>query len=573
MNQVKNIMKLSDIAKNKAPIEMLYHWEKESPDKVYLRQPINDEWQEHSWQQVGQQVRKLTTALQNLGFEKGDKIAIISKNCAQWLMTDLALQLGGFVSVPLYFDQTPDSFKYILEHSDAKALFIGKLESNVWDRLKDSVPEGMSKIGFSFHGSDGDFDREGQMDHYWMDLVNNSKPFTDNPIPADEDPWTIVYTSGTTGHPKGAVHCYRAPRFVGSRSVEMFKTSPADRGLSFLPLAHVAERLLVATNSLYAGIEISFVQSQDTFQRDLCSVQPTIFFSVPRLWKKFQGGVLEKVPQKKLDVLLKIPVIKSIVARKMRKALGLDKARMVVSGAAPLSVALLKWYEKIGIEILEGYGMTENFAYGFIGRIGETKHGTVGTPMPGCGYKLSDAGEVLFKSPTLMLHYYKDEEKTKEAVDSEGYYHTGDIGEEDEQGFLKVAGRIKETFKTEKGEFVAPAPIEEKLASFKDFEQICLGGLGLKQPVVVATLSDQAQNKPRHHLENKISEHVKLININLLNHEKIAGVIVSNEDWQPDTGLVTPTLKVKRNMIEKRYAKLMEQAVESDIKVLWEASN
>ncbi len=566
-------MTLSEIVKNKAPIEMLYHWEKTSPNKVYLRQPINDQWKEHTWHEVGQQVRKLTQGLLDLGYKKGDKIAIISKNCAQWIMTDLALQLGGFVSVPLYFDQTPESFKYILEHSDAKALFVGKLDVAVWDRLKDSVPAGMSKIGFSFHGSDADFDRTGHVDQDWMDIVNKSQPYADSPIPDDLDPWTIVYTSGTTGHPKGAVHCYRAPRFVGTRTIEIFNTSPADKGLSFLPLAHVAERLLVATNSLYAGMEISFVQSQDTFQRDLCSVQPTIFFSVPRLWKKFQGGVLEKVPQKKLDVLLKIPVIKGLVAKKMRAALGLSKARMVVSGAAPLSVALLQWYEKLGIQILEGYGMTENFAYGFIGRIGNTKQGTVGTAMPGCGYKLSDAGEIMFKSPTLMLNYYKDEEKTKEALDSEGYYRTGDLGEEDAQGFLKISGRIKETFKTEKGEFVAPAPIEEKLATFKDFEQICLGGLGLKQPVVVATLSDLAQNKPRHHLENKITEHVKLININLLNHEKIAGVIVSNEDWQPDSGLVTPTLKVKRNMIEKRYAKLMEQAVDNGLQVLWEANS
>ncbi len=566
-------MELSEIAKNKAPIEMLYHWEKHSPQKTYLRQPISDKWHEYNWQEVGQQVRKLTTGLQNLGYKKGDKIAIISKNCAQWIMTDLALQLGGFVSVPLYFDQTPDSFNYILEHSDAKALFVGKLEATVWERLKDSVPKGMTQIGFSFHGSDTDFDRTGQMDHYWMDLVKSSEPFNENPIPDDLDPWTIVYTSGTTGHPKGAVHCYRTPRFVGSRTIEIFKTSPRDKGLSFLPLAHVAERLLVATNSLYAGIEISFVQSQDTFQRDLCSVQPTIFFSVPRLWKKFQGGVLEKLPQEKLDLLLKIPVIKGLIAKKLRKALGLSQARMVVSGAAPLSVSLLQWYEKLGIEILEGYGMTENFAYGFIGRMGKTKQGTVGTPMPECGYKLSGAGEVLFKSPTLMLHYYKDEEKTKEAIDSEGYYHTGDIGVEDEDGFLKVTGRIKETFKTEKGEFVAPAPIEEKLSSFKDFEQICVGGLGLKQPVVVATLSELAQNKPRHHLENKINEHVKVINMNLLNHEKIAAVIVSNEDWQPDTGLVTPTLKVKRNMIEQRYAKLMEEAVDTDQPILWEANN
>ncbi len=563
-------MNLSEFNRGKAPIEMFYHWENESPNRIYLRQPIDGQWHEYSYSRVADEARRLTSALYSLGLKKGDKIALISKNCAQWIIADLAMQLGGFVSVPLYIDQTPDSFEYILKHSDTKALFAGKLDQGVWDRIKDHVPPGITKIGFSFHGQDADCRKENSMDHNWQDLIHLNQPFLDCPVPDDNDPWTIVYTSGTTGLPKGAVHNYRAPSFIGSRIINVFNFGPQDRALSFLPLAHVAERLLVAVNGLYSGMQINFTQSLDTFSRDLTEVQPTVFFSVPRLWKKFQGGILNKMPQKKINTLLKIPVIKNIVAKKIRHALGLGKAKIVISGAAPISIDLLNWYAKLGIEILEAYGMTENLAYGFIARLGKSIPGTVGSEMPGSGFKLSKEGEVLFKSPALMHSYYKDEEKTKEAINEEGYLLTGDIGEIDKNGNLKITGRIKESFKTEKGEYVAPAPIESKLASLNELEQICLGGLGLRQPVVVVTLSDQAASKAQIELEKLIACHIKAINLKLLNHEKIAGAIISREDWQPDTGLVTPTLKVKRNMIEKRYGELMNQVVNSDKNILWE---
>ncbi len=563
-------MHLIDIAKDKSPIEMLYYWEKNHPNTTYLRQPINGEWHEYTWSQVGTYVRRLTNALYNLGFEKGDKIAILSKNCAEWIITDLALQLGGFVSVPLYFDQTADTFRYILEHSDSKALFLGKLDKSVWDRLKGSVPENVMKIGFSFHGEDGDFHKDQEVDHTLMDLINNNEPYNENPVPNSDDVWTIVYTSGTTGYPKGTVHGYRAPRHVGFRAVEIFNVGPNDRALSFLPLAHVAERLLVATNSLYSGMQINFTQSLSTFQKDLGSVQPTLFFSVPRLWKKFQGGILDKMPQEKLDKMLRIPIVGRLVAKKVRKALGLAKARIIVSGAAPIAPSLLKWYADIGIKIVEGYGMTENFAYGFIGRPGQYQPGTVGTAMPENGFKLSEEGEVLFKCPSIMFGYYKDEEKTKEALDENGYYKSGDLGEVDSQGFLRITGRIKEIFKTEKGEYVAPAPIEAKLASFKGFEQICLAGSGLPQPVAIVTLSEQYQGSKQAELGAEISQFVKELNSNLLNHERISGIIVSTKDWSPDTGFVTPTLKVKRNKVEEHFGSLMEHVSKSGESIVWE---
>ena len=563
-------MSLRDFSKGKSPIEMLYHWEINHPESVYLRQPIDGKWREYTWAQVADSARKLTNALYQLGLNRGDKVAILSKNCAEWIITDLALQLGGLISVPLYFDQTPETLQYVLEHSDSKAIFVGKLDLSAWTRLKGSVPTHLLKIGFTFHGQDCDFQREKEVDYSLAELIEKSKPFDQFQVPADDDVWTIIYTSGTTGHPKGVVHCYRAPRHVGPRALEIFNISQEDRALSFLPLAHVAERLLVATNSIYSGMQINFTQSLSTFQRDLCAVRPTIFFSVPRLWKKFQERILEKMPQKKLDLLLRIPLIKGIISRKIRKTLGLDQARIIISGAAAISPALLEWYAMIGVRIAEGYGMTENFAYGFIGRPGEYRPGTVGKAMPDNGFKLSQEGEILFKCPTLMAGYYKDNEKTTETVDTLGYYKTGDLGKIDHDGYLRISGRIKEIFKTEKGEYVAPAPIEAKLASFNGFEQICLAGSGLTQPVAIVTLSGPYQKSPRSELDEAINRFIIQVNSNLLNHEKISGIVISTRDWSPDSGLVTPTLKVKRNMIEEQYSDLMEHISRSGETVVWE---
>ncbi|GAA3948972.1 AMP-binding protein [Allohahella marinimesophila] len=563
-------MNLADIARNKTPIEMFYHWEETATDRVYLRQPIDGNWNEYTWGDVGKHARGLVTALLGMGFKRGDKIAILSKNCAEWIKTDIAMQLGGFVSVPLYFDQTPETMRYVLEHSESKGIFVGKLDKPVWQRLKPGIPSGMTTIGFDFLGSDGDFPKEGEVQHHTKDLIAQNEPFEDSPVPADDDIWTIVYTSGTTGNPKGAVHVFGGTRLVGSRAMEIFDLGPDDKGFSFLPLAHVAERLLLATTSLYCGMQVSFTQSLDTFQRDLVSVQPTIFFSVPRLWKKFQGGILEKMPQKKLDLLMKIPFIKNIVAAKLRKALGLAEARYVISGAAPIAPSLLAWYQALGIEILEGYGMTENFAYGFIARRGKSKPGTVGQAMPDSGFRLSEQGEVLFKSPTLMTGYYREPEKTAEAIDAEGYYHSGDLGEIDQDGYLRITGRIKELFKTEKGEYVAPAPIEAKIASMKEFEQICLAGSGLNQPVAIVTLTEQARQIPKEELKTAIESHIEQVNRQLLNHEKLCGVIISKDDWLPESGMVTPTLKIKRSKVEDRYTQLMEQICNSGDKVIWE---
>lgn len=430
----------------------------------------------------------------------------------------------------------------------------------------------MIKIGFSFHGRDADTDKSAEMDYCITDLINDNQPWSENPIPKDDDQWTFIYTSGTTGHPKGVVHGYGAPRHIGPRSVKEFSLTQNERFFSYLPLAHVAERSMLNTTAIYCGGEVSFTQSLATFQQDLRSVEPTLFFSVPRLWKKFQSGILANIPQKKLSTLLKTPIVKHFIAKKIQKKLGFAHTRMFFSGAAPISTHLLNWYAELGIEIQEGYGMTENFAYGVVARQNQTKFGSVGQALPDSGFQLGDNNEILFKSPTLMQCYYKDEKNTAEAMTADGFYKTGDKGEVDDQGFVKITGRIKESFKTEKGEYVVPEPIENKLSSLHDLEQVCITGRGLAQPIAIVTLSDTAQTKPKPEINIAIEAHITELNQTLLNHEKIGGVVVSGFEWTPDTGLITPTLKIKRNKVEEHYQTLMLQALRSKTIVAWEAA-
>jgi len=542
----------------KTPLECLYHWEKTASNHVYLKQPRNRQWYEYTWKEVGQQARRMASALADLGLERGDKVAIISKNCAEWIISDLAIMMGGYVSVPLYPLQSDDSMRYVLEHSGSKVIFVGKLDNP--KQVQSILPNNITKIGYNYDGIHTELK--------WNDLIKEYDPIAKDHYPAMDDIFTIVYTSGTTGNPKGVVHTYKSASFSGSNGVKTFNVNQQDSYLSFLPLAHVAERILVELSSLYSGAEVSFAESLDTFAEDLQIVSPTRFFSVPRLWSKFQMGVLEKLPQKKLDKLLRIPLLNRVVKKKIRKGLGLDNSTMVIAGAAPMPIPVLKWFAKLDIHIQEGYGMSENFAYGCINRKESIRMGTVGTQMPGGEVKISEEGEILFKSDALMEGYYLEDEKTAEVIKG-GYYYTGDAGFIDDEGFVKVTGRIKDNFKTSKGEFVEPAKIEGLLAENTDVEQICVVGLGMVQPICLAVLSEAAREKSKDVVHEDLKKTLSTVNSALQSHEVLNGLIVVKDDWTPENGFMTPTLKIKRHEVSTRYKDLVEQHAECK-EVVWE---
>lgn len=530
----------------KTPQEMLLHWERTSPEVVWLRQPINRQWREFTWREVGDQARRIAAALQSFGLRPGDRVGIFSKNCAEWIISDLAIMLGGFISVPVYNSANAGTLGYVLNHAECKAVFIGKLDKA--EGLEKAIPEGCISIAFPYDTL--------PTQHQWNDLLEKHEPVSDVHIPSMDDVMTILYTSGSTGNPKGAVQTYSSFEYVGTHIGELWGGGPDERILSYLPMAHCTDRAYVEASSLYKGTQVSFTESLETFFDDLRSVRPTMFGSVPRLWKRFQLGVFEKTPPEKLERMLGLPIIGGMVRRKIAKGLGMDRSRWNGSGAAPIAPTLLEWWQRIGIPVCEGWGMTETFAYGTQTWPGlPIRIGTIGKALPGVDLKLSDEGELLIRCPSLMREYYKEPEKTAEEFTEDGFFRTGDRAEIDDDGYVKITGRAKEIFKTAKGKYVVPVPIESLLAQNEMVEQVCLVGSGLTQPVALVQLA-QELDVDREQVATSLEATREQVNASLESHCRISRVVVVRDTWTPENGMLTPTQKIKRHVVEKKFSQI-----------------
>ena len=469
---------VTKIDDSELPLQKVYHWEKARANEIYLTQPMGKgEVRDWTWAQAMEEARRVAAWLKAQGFEPGSRIAIMSKNTAWWIISDLAIWMAGYVSVPIYPNLVAESVRPILEHSETKLCIVGKLDD--WKSMVPGIPENVIRVATPMCEVPGCVS--------W-DEVLKTPPMKESPTFPAEQMATIIYTSGTTGMPKGAVHGFDS--FAHSaKALQMGLTSNTEeRALSYLPLAHVAERCLVEGSSFYLGSRIYFAESLDTFLADLQRARPTFFFSVPRLWVKFQQGVLAKMPPKKLDLLLSIPILSGIVKKKVLTQLGLQHVRFAGTGAAPLPPEVMSWYRRLGLELLEGYGMTEQFAYATSSTAGTARIGYVGEPTACCEVKLAESGEILTRGPAHMKGYFKEPEKTRETMTDDGWLRTGDLGAFDEQGRLKIVGRAKEQFKTSKGKYVAPAPIECKLAAFNRLEAVMVSGVAFPQPFALAML-------------------------------------------------------------------------------------
>ncbi|MGN5074226.1 AMP-binding protein [Aeromonas veronii] len=545
---------------NKLPLEMLYHWERQCPDRTYLRQTINREYVDFTWGEVADEARRMVTALRHLGLVAGDKVALLSKNCAQWFIADLAMQMGQYVSVPIYPTANVDTIEYVLRHSEAKAIFVGKLDD--WKSQEAGVPADLLRIAFPYDTMPAS--------HQWDDLLEAHEPIADSPVQAPDSLLSLVYTSGSTGKPKGAMLSVERYAWSCEKLVETVSLSQADRGFSYLPLAHITERVYIYGGSLYGGATIAFPESLDTFIEDVKRCRPTVFISVPRLWAMFRIKIHEKLPQNKLALLLKIPLISGLIKRKLQKGLGLDQARVLGCGSAPVSPALLEWYLSIGLKLTEAWGMTENHAYSTINYpFRADKIGTVGKAGIGVTIKISDEGEILCRCEGMMLGYYKDPEHSAEAIDAEGWLHTGDMGKLDKEGYLTITGRMKDVFKTAKGKYVAPVPIEGLLGQEPIIEQLCVIGYGMPQPIALVQLAESAMKGNREEVNARLEAARVRVNDQLESHAKIRGILVVKTPWNIENGVLTPTMKIKRHLLEQKYAQVGDRWPSSQV-VVWE---
>ena len=543
------------------PLDVFYEREARHPRQRFLVQPIGGgEVETLTWADVGHQARCAAHWLRARELPQGSHIALISKNCAHWIIADLAIWMAGHVSVPLYPNLTADSVAQVLNHSESVLAFIGKLDD--WPSMSTGVPAGLPTISLPLHPP-GDFDFS------WAELQRSS-PIQDDPRPAAEQLATIIYTSGTTGLPKGVMHSFANLGFATSRGTQLFGLNENDRLLSYLPLCHVAERMFVEMASIYTGQTVFFAESLDTFITDLKRARPTAMFGVPRIWTKFQMGVYSKIPAKRLDLLLGLPFIGKRVGHKVLAGLGLDALRVALSGAAPVPQTLLAWYQKLGLDVLEVYGMTEGCGYSHICLPGEYKQGWIGKPCPDVEVRIDETGEVQVRSQATMLGYFKDPQKTAETLTEDGFLRTGDKGEQDAEGRLRLTGRLKEIFKTSKGKYVAPAPIENRLAVHSRIEQVCVVGDGLSAPLGLCVLSSVNQEEPRASLHSSLEKLLEEVNAVLDKHEQLRRLVVVKDSWAVENGFLTPTLKIKRNVIEDTYGARFEEWSARSEAVLWQ---
>jgi len=548
------------------PVQRLCHWESQNPRGVFLTQPLGaGAVVDITWAEAASQVRSMAAWLQSQGWPQGSRVAILGKNSAHWILADLAILMAGHVSVPIYPTFNGEALRYILDHSDARACFVGKMDDS--SSLK-SVPSHVPLIPLPLAP-------QGIPGVHWEVLVRQNSPLQGTPSTQAESICTIIYTSGTTGNPKGVVQTFGAIAWGLSSATQRIPVSSNDRYISYLPLAHVAERMLVEQACLRFGGHIFFAESLDTFLQDLQRARPTIFFSVPRLWVKFQQGVFEKMPEKKLKTLLSIPLLGGLVRKKILKGLGLDQCRLAAGGAAPMPADVLSFFRSLGLDLIEVYGMTENCGVSHSTLPGSPQTGSVGLPYDEVESRIDpETGEIQMRCPALMQGYFKSPEQTAQTITADGWLRTGDKGHTDSQGNLSITGRVKDIFKTSKGKYVAPAPLEDLLVMHQDIEASAVTGANLAQPLAIVMLSQDAVHRiqdpaAKAALTRSLEAHLQAINQQRDHHERMDYIAVVSTPWTPENGFVTPTFKVKRNRIDEEYAPHFTEWAQSGKPVVW----
>ncbi len=548
--------------------EYFYHWVREKPNYPFLKQPEGALWKTMTYHEACDVASRMAKWFELAGLQKGDHIAIYSKNCYHWILADLAIMIGGFVSVPLYYNLSATQLGKVIKLSDAKAVFIGKLET--WSTAHaEEIPNDIKIIRFPHYNGNAQI-TQGQA---WDDIVLDTPPILEKYIPSPQELWTILFTSGTTGTPKGVMHVHHSPvQIIKDDSKNDWigiANNPAPRLLSYLPLNHVAEKIGVYAVALMLGGTVSFGESIETFAKNLQDTQPTMFFAVPRIWTKFYLAVVNKLSLKRQSVLFRIPIISRIVKRKIRYGLGLSKAKVVATGSAITPTYLKEWYSTLGIHLIEAYGMTE-----VCGSITNTPmlnapKDSVGKPIPGCEVKVDpETGEVLMKSPYMMKGYYKDEELTQKVLKN-GWLHSGDRGLFDENGFLKIIGRVSDAFKTSKGKFITPNPLEEKIEKNVLIEQVCIAGLGIPQPIAIVNLSEVAMTASKEEIEDSLLSTLSSLNKDLANYTRVSTVVIDKNTWNTENAFLTPTLKIRRGEIDEQYSQYFQDWHQRTENIIW----
>lgn len=553
-----------------------------------------------TWSEYSTEVRALARALAAEGVGRGDAVAVLSGNRAEYHIADVATLANGAVAVPIYHSNSPEQVKYVLEHSEAKVVFCENPDQLAKvSQVRAELANLKKVVTFT----------DGEADASYADLVERGREL-DAAEPAafddaceqvqPEDLACMIYTSGTTGPPKGAMLTHSNIVWTSNSLLQLLPLKEA-RFISFLPLAHIAERMVSHYNMINLGGETWFGGGIDTLRDDLAQVRPTVFFAVPRVYEKFEAAIkarftemhgaeailvklavdvghrvvragLDNRPPKLLDRLLQ-PILDRVVLSKLRGRVGFDALDAVISGAAPITRETLVFFHALGLPIAEVYGQTEGCGPTSLNPPDRIKIGTVGPPIPGVDVKIDDDGEILVRGGNIFKGYFKNVEATAETVDPDGWLHSGDLGELDEDGYLTITGRKKDLIITAGGKNISPQNIESELKSDPLVSQAVVIGDRRKFLSAIVTLDSEAvepwakekglatdaeQLADSPEMREYVQALVDRVNENLSSVESVKKFTILHRDFTQEAGEITPTLKVRRHKIEERYSDTIE---------------
>ena len=569
-------------------------------------------WYNISHDELYAEVKRAALGLAALGIGPGDRVAILSENRPEWLITDFACVMLGAITVPFYPVLPADQVAYLLRDSESKAIFVSTEEQLQKIReLRDDVPSLEHVVSYDPPG-EGEpgvisFEKLLELGQNAVGEISDDEYRARGLATDPHDMLTIIYTSGTTGRPKGAILTHNN-LFSNVRSVlKVFDIGPSDTALSVLPLCHIFERMAGSYVMFSAGVTIGYAESFSTAMDNASDVRPTVMALVPRGYEKIHAGIEKAVREasgakrrlmlwafdvagKRFDrevegrtvgplLAMQSNVADRLVSSKLRQIVG-GRIRFFVSGGAPLSAELGRFFHAAGLPILEGYGLTETSPVITFNAFGEFKLGTVGRIIPGVEVSIAEDGEILTRGPHVMKGYYKIPEATAAAIDSDGWFHTGDIGHLDDEGYLSITDRKKDLIVTAGGKNIAPQPVENRAKTSPYVSQVIMIGDSRKFPILLVVPDFDALNSWARSEQITYDDHEGLIAdekvagfvekevlatlTDLAQYERPKRVILLAKEFSVDSGEITPTLKVKRRVVESRYKEIIDSIYDID---------
>jgi long-subunit acyl-CoA synthetase (AMP-forming) len=560
----------------RSPLDPFFARVKDKPGVIALRHKDAGRWREYSWSDYGRIVRQTGRALIAHGCKRGDRIIILGPNRPEWVWSLMGAMAIGGAAAGIYATSTPDQVAYITDHAESTLVVVenhaqlAKFRAQPLPRVKKYVlmtgaPRAADEQTWDDFLKTGDAVDEKQVDERMAAI-------------GPDDVASLVYTSGTTGVPKAVQITHRNCVFTADACNRVLGLDETQHLLSYLPLSHIAEQVLTVHGAMTVGATVSFCENLNELGPYLKEVRPTFFFGVPRVWEKMQAKMTEagknnswlkkKIAAWARGVGLRANMAiqkgqsppwtyglaKKLVFSKVREALGLDRCWLAASGAAPISRSTLDFFLSLDIPVFEIYGMSEVTGPGTMSIPKSYRTGTVGKPVPGTEITMAPDGEILMRGPHVFKGYLKDEAATRETIDADGWLHSGDVGEFDADGFLRITDRKKDLFKTAGGKYIAPQNLEALLKGIPGVSQAVVVGEGRKYAVALLTLDPEARASVQ-----AVEAGVQQLNTRLAPYETIKRVKVLPGEFTIESGELTPSMKLKRKVVNQRYAKEIEQ--------------